>query len=199
MTPAPRLRRAAAVLACALALLAAGVAGHATLQALLPVQRALLAPLVPAFDITALSLESAGGHLLLQARLRSREHLVAFGRVMPPGVQAEVATPARACLRTLLASCIGAAWLRWRRRPALVPVGAGIALGLVQMPLVLAGELWSLYLSGPEPSMAGLLSQVSQFLLHGGDDAVLVALFLISGTGFGRAAAAGEHAPRTVP
>lgn len=167
------------LLACALTLI---VAGPGAVRALLPVQGAILVRLLPEFEIGSLAIEQSAGHWLLSARMNSRIHLVAYDRVMPPGVPAEVGTPAGAVQRMLLALCAGGLWLCRRRRPA-VPVVAvllgGAALAVVSTPVVMAGQIWSLYLAAAEPSLAYLLARLSQFLLHGGDCALLGMLFYL--------------------
>lgn len=182
LTGRQRWRLPSLLLACALGLIAAG---PRAVRALLPVQGAILAQLLPEFEIGSLDIEQSGGHWLLSARMNSRVHLVAYGRVMPPGVPAEVGTPAGAAQRILLALCAGALWL-CSRRPAMsvMPVMAvllgGTALAVASAPIVMAGEIWSLYLASAEPSLAYLLSRLSRFLLHGGDYALLGVLFYLA-------------------
>lgn len=171
MRPAMRRACAAALLLCALGALALH---PATPELLVPWQGRLLAALMPPFAPPLLHIDAGPSGARVAGTFVSAEHLVLAGRAWPPGLRFSAHTPALLPWRPLLLFAAVLPWLR-RRGWWLAPLGL-LAWPLLQVPLVLAGQVWGLVMHGPEPSAAWLLMQVSDALLHGGDLAVAVLL-----------------------
>jgi hypothetical protein len=171
-----------AALALAVAALSLAVAPPHWLHRLVPAQAAVLAALLPEFDVREVTLQTAPWQLTVRAQTRTHE--VLHGRVWPPGLDIEAHTPARLVQRMLVLCVASMAWLLWRQTPLQARTATGTlawwaAWASLTLPLVLAGQMWALVLDDNTPLGWPLaLVGASRFFLHGGD-LVLCALPLI--------------------
>lgn len=162
-----------------LALLAAS--GPPTwLHRLVPLQVLMTQALLPEFEVQHYALQSQEGQWRAEVRVASREFLVLRERVWAPGLDVSVHTPARLTQRLAVLLCLAcalaAAGSSATRLRAWAWACAGSAmLLLVTVPVVLAGQVWSVGVDAfSEPTWRALLVSVSGLLLHGGD--LLVAI-----------------------
>lgn len=168
------------------ALLTAGwlaLGGNALAQVLLPLQSALIGPLLPGLSAEPLTLPGATQEIVLHAR--SVEHLVVRGHVVMPGVEVSATTPARQARRVAVIAALAAAWLLATGRPLHTtwPVAAlGLAMAVLLPVLVLSGSVWSLFEAPGEVALSNLLIVTSRLLLSGADLALICGVVYLSTT-----------------
>jgi hypothetical protein len=180
------LRAAGVIVLLALAL-ALAAAGRDALARLLPAQVALLGLLMPEFHLESASLVTGDEQLRVAVRAVTVDHVVLRATVHRPGIVFEARTPARQTSRRLavlaaLAALVVLRGTRLRTRNWILFAVGGIAFSLMTVPVVLAGQMWSLVVAAAsEPSARALLVWSSDFLLHGGDLALAaIALMVLS-------------------
>lgn len=170
------------------------------LQALVPVQRAVFAALMPEFAVRAFAVEASGAHVKLRAETVNSSYLVVRGRAAPPGFAFSVETPARVALAYAALIVGGMALTVPAGARSLLPTLAVAAVAIFAMTivspcLVLAGSQWGLVVTAfAEASLASWLVAAADFLVHGGGFALSIGAVVVAG-----AAARGPRARSSRP
>lgn len=167
--------RAGLAIAWLVLALVAASAPPAWLHGLAPLQARLTQALLPEFELQHYAMPSQQGQLRAEVGVASREFLVLRERVWEPGFDVTVHTPARLTQRLAIALCLACAWAAAasstvRPRAWALVCAWSAALLVAALPLVLAGQVWSIGVDAlSEPTWRALLVSVSHLLLHGGD------------------------------
>lgn len=161
--------------ACALLLVLAQLAGRELLEALLPAYRWMVGLLDDRYRILYLGLASQGADSVVRLDVALQRPVLIGGQIVMPDPRghAQVTTLAGSALQAVVVFL--AALLAWPLRArteaafrALLGLPAGLLLLLADLPFVLVGELWALFVERYAPGAFSPLLAWKDFLQGGG-------------------------------